>query len=668
MSSTHNRRAAKHGAPNEKRPAKPDAAASPAPEGVERTASLDEAWQPAEPTHPEKPTQPAEAEEPKETTQPADGDGRPSDEASQLVEETVQPAEKASQPAEESDTPTPDAAHADAGEDEEEIDWGEDGHEDGEASGDAAGRGGRPEGELAEDDDEFESRPAGERLRFALFAAAGALVVVLVAVLLVQVLGRLDNGRSGVELTEPSEVTTSSTSSDESAPADDEQVDTTVPYAAPSAATSQLKTSIEAATAGMDGVSVTYMVAGSPSDGFSINGDVSHVSASMIKLAILADLCAQADAGVVSLDQTVELTADDIVGGSGVLQGAEVGTSFALRDLALHMIADSDNIAANMLIDVLGMDNINANAQALGLTGTSLQRRMMDTDAQAAGYENYMSADDAASLLQRIASGTLVNAEYSTFALSLLEQQTVDSGLAAGVEAAGGAGVTVAHKTGELVNVEHDGGIVYATTPYVLVMMTEGVSNGTAMELIKAISQQTYAASLGIDPSSTAGVATIVAQAQAAQTEAAQAQATAAIVASEEEANALTGQDAGATPAAGAGAGAGDAGAAGAGAGAGYAGAGYGGADFGGADGGDYGDGGDAYGGDVYDGDGGDAAPTYAGAGAGGDGVIAGDAGGNAGAAYGDPGVGAGAGAAAGDGAGTGDAGAAGDDSATVTA
>ena len=174
MSSTHNRRAAKHGAPNEKRPGKPDAATSPAPEGVEQTASLDEAWQPAEPTHPEKPTQPAQTEEPAEPTQPADVDGHPAKEVGQPGDDATRPVEKASQPAEESDAPAPDAAHADAGEDEEEIDWGEDGREDSEASGSAAGRGDRPEGELGEDGDEFESRPAGERLRFALFAAAGA--------------------------------------------------------------------------------------------------------------------------------------------------------------------------------------------------------------------------------------------------------------------------------------------------------------------------------------------------------------------------------------------------------------------------------------------------------------------------------------------------------------
>ena len=55
-------------------------------------------------------------------------------------------------------------------------------------------------------------------------------------------------------------------------------------------------------------------------------------------------------------------------------------------------------------------------------------------------------------------------------------------------------GVEVAHKTGSLTNVEHDGGIVYADEPYVIVVMTEGISNDEATALIGDVSAAVYEA------------------------------------------------------------------------------------------------------------------------------------------------------------------------------
>ena len=52
--------------------------------------------------------------------------------------------------------------------------------------------------------------------------------------------------------------------------------------------------------------------------------------------------------------------------------------SLSLRDLAVAMILQSDNTAANVLIDRLGMDAINGRSASLGLQQTRLRRRMID--------------------------------------------------------------------------------------------------------------------------------------------------------------------------------------------------------------------------------------------------------------------------------------------------
>ena len=63
-------------------------------------------------------------------------------------------------------------------------------------------------------------------------------------------------------------------------------------------------------------------------------------------------------------------------------------TKLTLRDLATMMVAVSDNSATNVLIDRVGMDNVNALMTSLGLQHTLLRRKMMDLKAAGEGREN----------------------------------------------------------------------------------------------------------------------------------------------------------------------------------------------------------------------------------------------------------------------------------------
>ena len=220
-------------------------------------------------------------------------------------------------------------------------------------------------------------------------------------------------------------------------------------------------------------VSVTYLPVGSPAGIVSVNGATQHASASMIKLVVLAALLDKAAAGQIDLAAQVEVTSSDIVSGTGTVQDDGPGT-YELRELARRMIADSDNTATNVIVDLIGMDAVNEEASKLGLTGTVMARKMMDMVAADQGMRNRMTSDDAATILNLIASGKLVNEQMSELAMSFLLQQTINAGLTDAIP----AGVRVAHKTGELIQAEHDGGIVLAAHPYVLVVMTEGIDNG----------------------------------------------------------------------------------------------------------------------------------------------------------------------------------------------
>lgn len=239
-------------------------------------------------------------------------------------------------------------------------------------------------------------------------------------------------------------------------------------------------------------VSVTYLPVGMPAGIVSVNGATQHASASMIKLVVLAALFDKVAAGEVDLAAQVEVKASDIVSGTGTVQDDGPGT-YELRELARRMIADSDNTATNVIVDLIGMDAVNEEASKLGLTGTVMARKMMDMVAADQGMRNRMTSDDAATILNLIASGKLVNEQMSELAMSFLLQQTIDAGLTDAIP----AGVQVAHKTGELNQAEHDGGIVLAAHSYVLVVMTEGIDNYLGVSVIADVSRAVYVATNG---------------------------------------------------------------------------------------------------------------------------------------------------------------------------
>lgn len=241
-------------------------------------------------------------------------------------------------------------------------------------------------------------------------------------------------------------------------------------------------------------VAVVYEPLGDGSDGCSIDADRRMPSASMIKLAILAEYLREVDAGELSGEETYRLKASDIVGGTGSLQGRGAGYVLTFDELARLMICQSDNVATNVLIERMGMDAINAEAAALGLSSTRLVREMMDTAAMAQGSDNYTCAGDVARILKLIGRGELVSREASSKALDWLEQQEDRSAIPAGVP----ADVTVGNKTGSLDAARHDGAIVLGDDPYVLVVMTDGMGGGMADALIARISAAAWEATMGV--------------------------------------------------------------------------------------------------------------------------------------------------------------------------
>lgn len=258
---------------------------------------------------------------------------------------------------------------------------------------------------------------------------------------------------------------------------------------APRSATSQANTEDEQLKGQISSIveqySGSYAVACQAVDGSwkaSVNASDSHVAASMIKLAIMGALFDQESKGLLSLDDTVVLQSSDIVGGSGVIGAQGAGSTWTYRELLEHMIQDSDNTATNMIIDKVGMSNVNSWSSSFGLEATTLNRMMMDLNS---GVENYTSAQDVATILQAIWDGTFVSESASKEALAILEGQNETTGMELGLPSS----VTFAHKTGDLDEVLNDGGIVETQSPYILVVLASDLTDASASSAMQEFAQ-----------------------------------------------------------------------------------------------------------------------------------------------------------------------------------
>ena len=217
---------------------------------------------------------------------------------------------------------------------------------------------------------------------------------------------------------------------------------------------------------------------------FYFNKTGVFVSASMIKLLILCEFINQTDDNIISLDTNYTYKEEDKVGGAGVIQNEEFGTNFSYNTLAFYMIKYSDNIATNVLIDILGKDKINERAKILGLKSTQLNRKMMTP-----GTENYISSEDIEIIIKGIAYQEVGSKQMCDRAMNYLLENDDFDGIARGLP----TGTQFAHKTGSLIKIRHDGGIVFIKNKYIIIILTKDFAlEQEANELMGNISSIVY--------------------------------------------------------------------------------------------------------------------------------------------------------------------------------
>jgi beta-lactamase class A len=226
-------------------------------------------------------------------------------------------------------------------------------------------------------------------------------------------------------------------------------------------------------------------------------------AASTMKVAVMIELYQQQQEGKLDLSDSVTIHNEfkSLVDGSPFklnpaddsetdLYKAE-GQTRTIRQLCELMITASSNLATNLIIEKVGVANIRETVTELGASGVQVLRGVEDNKAYEKNLNNLTTARGLQILLTAIATGKAVSPDASREMVQILERQKFNEGIPAGLP----AGTRVAHKTGEITKIHHDGAIVFTPRPFVLVILVRGVEDKKqSAALIADITRLLYAA------------------------------------------------------------------------------------------------------------------------------------------------------------------------------
>ncbi|GAB2623801.1 serine hydrolase [Kocuria arenosa] len=230
--------------------------------------------------------------------------------------------------------------------------------------------------------------------------------------------------------------------------------DELVTTAAPTieAAAADLTADLEDLAAGVPGELGVVLLDPEGREVVARNADRPFTSASLYKLFLAHAVLDEADRGALALSDVVpEL-------GLSVEQALDV------------MISWSDNASGAALGRWLGWEEVEAFAHEQGFAATTFDPATGSQDVVAMTT----TPADVAALLERLRRGELLSGSSTALLLGFLEEQHLDYALSSGFS----PDVGFAHKTGLLVDVSHDAGIVeLGGRDYVVAVLTDGWSD-----------------------------------------------------------------------------------------------------------------------------------------------------------------------------------------------
>ncbi len=234
-----------------------------------------------------------------------------------------------------------------------------------------------------------------------------------------------------------------------------------------------------------------------------INEKVQMHAASTMKIPVMIEVFKQAEEGKFSLTDSIEIKNEfkSIVDSSKFSLSRtddsdkaiyrRLGNKMTIRDLLYQMITVSSNLATNLLIELVGAENVTRTMRSIGAENIQILRGVEDIKAYRAGLSNTANAYDLYVIMKKIAKKEIISEDACQEMIAILSEQKYRDKIPRFLP----KDVRVAHKTGWITGIDHDAAIVYLTPErsYVLVVLTEGIENhAQAQELIGKISKRIF--------------------------------------------------------------------------------------------------------------------------------------------------------------------------------
>ncbi len=225
--------------------------------------------------------------------------------------------------------------------------------------------------------------------------------------------------------------------------------------------------------------------------------------ASTMKTAVMVEVFRQAEAGYLSLEDSilVKNRFASVVDGSPFrvktnedgdsLVIRAIGTKMTVRQLVERMMVRSSNLATNLLVERVTPDSVTKTMRVMGAKDTRIVSGRDDVTAAAKGLKNSTTALDQLIVMKSIAEGAAVNPRASAEMLDILSRQEHRYKIPALLP----EDVRVAHKTGSIPGAEHDTGIIELPDGrrYVLVLLSTSLrSNRSGIRVLSKASQIVY--------------------------------------------------------------------------------------------------------------------------------------------------------------------------------
>ncbi len=240
-----------------------------------------------------------------------------------------------------------------------------------------------------------------------------------------------------------------------------------------------------------------------------IKAEVMMHAASLMKVPVMIEVFRQAEQGKFQLDDKVLVKNEfkSIVDGSlyslTVTDDSDddiyryIEKELSIRDLVHRMITVSSNLATNVLIELIGAENVMRTLDALGIHNMKVLRGVEDIKAYEKGLNNQTDALSMIQVMLSIVEGSACSERACEKMIEILSRQKFRDKIPAGIP----DGIRVANKTGSIARIDHDAAIVFPEghKPYVLVVLTRGIENREEAErLIAGLSSIVYQRVVGL--------------------------------------------------------------------------------------------------------------------------------------------------------------------------